>query len=319
MVDPERVDYWLPVDQYIGGIEHAILHLLYSRFYTRVLERMGLVTFKEPFTNLLTQGMVIKDGAKMSKSKGNVVDPEDMIQKYGADTTRLFMLFASPPERELEWNDQAVEGAFRFLSRLWRAVFENLDLIQKKDASLAAETVDPADLSESAVALRRKTHQTVRKVTEDIEGRFHFNTAIAAVMELVNDVYGFLADGEGTESISKEDALIFADALEKSVVLLSPAVPHIAEELWEALGHEPSIVQVPWPEYDEELAREEEITIVVQVNGKVRSRLSVDADAADDRIRELALADEKVKKYTGGKEIKKVVVVPKKLVNVVVV
>jgi len=318
MVDSERVDYWLPVDQYIGGIEHAILHLLYSRFYTRVMERFGLVKFTEPFTNLLTQGMVIKDGAKMSKSKGNVVDPEDMIKKYGADTTRLFMLFASPPERELEWNDQAVEGAFRFLTRLWRAVFENLDIIERRAASKDAATIDPADLSEGAVALRRKTHQTIKKVTEDIEGRFHFNTAIAAVMELINEVYGFLAANEERDAVSKSDAQIFADALEKSVLLLSPAVPHITEELWEALGHEPSIVQAPWPEFDAELAKEDEITIVVQVNGKVRSRLTVEANAGDDRIRELALADEKVKKYTDGMNIKKVVVVPKKLVNVVV-
>jgi leucyl-tRNA synthetase len=313
MMDQKRVDYWLPVDQYIGGIEHAILHLLYSRFYSRVMERFGLVKYKEPFTRLLTQGMVIKDGAKMSKSKGNVIDPDDMIKKYGADTTRLFMLFASPPERELEWSDQGIDGSFRFLNRLWRIIVDNMAII---DRGRGRAGNSGSGLSERAIRLRRKTHQTIRKVTEDIEERFHFNTAIAAVMELVNEMYTFIGEGK---DVTPADAAVFTDASMNAVLLLSPGVPHIAEELWEALGHAPSIVRAPWPTWDEELAREDEITIVVQVNGKVRGRLLVSADTGDEEIRRLALADEKVKGFIGTKDIKNVVVVPRKLVNIVVI
>jgi len=312
MVDKERVDYWLPVDQYIGGIEHAILHLLYSRFYSRVMERFGLVKYREPFTRLLTQGMVIKDGAKMSKSKGNVIDPDDMIKKYGADTTRLFMLFASPPEKELEWSDQGIDGSFRFLNRLWRIIVDNASIIEKGKAVAGGGS---AGLTERGVRLRRKTHQTVKKVTEDIEERFHFNTAIAAVMELVNEMYSFIGEGK---DVAPADAAVFNDACKSVVLLLSPAVPHITEELWEALGQPPSVVGASWPTWDEKLAREDEITIVVQVNGKVRGRLVVGAGAADEEIRGKALEDEKVKGYIEGKEIKNVVVVPRKLVNIVV-
>jgi leucyl-tRNA synthetase len=312
MVDPKRVDYWLPVDQYIGGIEHAILHLLYSRFYSRVMERFGLVKYKEPFTRLLTQGMVIKDGAKMSKSKGNVIDPDDMIKKYGADTTRLFMLFASPPEKELEWSDQGIDGSFRFLNRLWRIIVDNEGVVR---AGRNYTGGGGSGLSARAVRLRRKTHQTIRKVTEDIEERFHFNTAIAAVMELVNEMYSFIS--EGTD-VARAEAAVFAHAGESAVLLLSPAVPHIAEELWEALGRTPSVVTAAWPKWDEELAREDEITIVVQVNGKVRGRVVVGADTGDEEIRRLALADEKVRGYVEGNDIKNVVVVPRKLVNIVV-
>jgi leucyl-tRNA synthetase len=312
MVDKSRVDYWLPVDQYIGGIEHAILHLLYSRFYSRVMERFDLVQYKEPFTRLLTQGMVIKDGAKMSKSKGNVVDPDDMIKKYGADTTRLFMLFASPPEKELEWSDQGIEGSFRFLGRLWRIIADNVETIRKAKTSSGDGKAGP---TERGVRLRRKTHQTIRKVTEDIEDRFHFNTAIAAVMELVNEMYAFV--GENAQ-VTGADAAVFLEAAESAVLLLSPAVPHITEELWELLGRAPSVVREAWPSFDEALAREGEITIVVQVNGKVRSRLMVGAETPDEKIRELALADDKVKGHIEGKAIRNVVVVPKKLVNIVV-
>ncbi|MBN2225473.1 MAG: leucine--tRNA ligase [Deltaproteobacteria bacterium] len=312
MVDGKRVDYWLPVDQYIGGIEHAILHLLYSRFYSRVMERFGLVKYREPFTRLLTQGMVIKDGAKMSKSKGNVIDPDDMIKKYGADTTRLFMLFASPPEKELEWSDQGIDGSFRFLNRLWRIIVDNMDVIKKGKGFPG----DGSAITQRGVDLRRKTHQTVKKVTEDIEERFHFNTAIAAVMELLNEMYAFVGQGK---DVGPADAAVFRDAGMKAVLLLSPAVPHIAEELWGVLGQKPSIVTVPWPVWDEELAKSDEITIVVQVNGKVRGRLSVGADASDEEIRERAISDEKVTGYITGKEIKNVIVVPKKLVNIVVI
>ncbi len=312
MVEKKRVDYWLPVDQYIGGIEHAILHLLYSRFYSRIMERFGLVTYKEPFTRLLTQGMVIKEGAKMSKSKGNVVDPDDMVKKYGADTTRLFMLFASPPEKELEWSDQGIDGSYRFLGRLWRIIADNMTLIGKVKGPSGDGRVGMTD---RGIRLRRKTHQTIRKVTEDIEERFHFNTAIAAVMELVNEMYAFTAD---TQPIGGADAAVFKEAAEAAVLLLSPAVPHISEELWEILGHRPSIVREKWPTFDERLAKEDEITIVVQVNGKVRGRLLVGAQTPDDEIKQQALADEKVMGFIEGKDIQKVVVVPKKLVNIVV-
>jgi leucyl-tRNA synthetase len=277
------------------------------------MERFGLVKYREPFTRLLTQGMVIKDGAKMSKSKGNVIDPDDMIKKYGADTTRLFMLFASPPEKELEWSDQGIDGSFRFLGRLWRIIVDNADVVER---GRAFSGNGGAGLTERGVRLRRKTHQTIRKVTEDIEDRFHFNTAIAAVMELVNEAYSFMGEDK---NVSAADAAVFAAAARNAVLLLSPAVPHIAEELWEALGQRPSIVKAPWPTWDEELAKEDEITIVVQVNGKVRGRLVVAAGAADEKIRELALADEKVQGYVAGKVIKNVVVVPKKLVNIVVI
>ncbi len=323
MVDKKRVDYWLPVDQYIGGIEHAILHLLYSRFYSRVMERFGLIKYKEPFTRLLTQGMVIKDGAKMSKSKGNVVDPANLIKKYGADTTRLFVLFASPPEKELEWNDQGVEGSFRFLGRLWRVVMENLDIIERAKSV----SVDETEISDEAKKLRRKMHQTIKKVTEDIDSRFHFNTAISSVMELVNEMYYFLSKSSSPKSgdninsngkINDSDSLVFKESAETAIILLAPAVPHITEELWEAVGRAPSIVNVSWPEYNEEFATEDEITLVLQVNGKVRSRLVVDAGISDEKAKEMALLDEKVKKYTDDVEIKKVIVVPKKLVNIVV-
>jgi leucyl-tRNA synthetase len=257
--------------------------------------------------------MVIKDGAKMSKSKGNVIDPDDMIKKYGADTTRLFMLFASPPERELEWSDQGIDGSFRFLNRLWRIIVDNMAII---DRGRGRAGNSGSGLSERAIRLRRKTHQTIRKVTEDIEERFHFNTAIAAVMELVNEMYTFIGEGK---DVTPADAAVFTDASMNAVLLLSPGVPHIAEELWEALGHAPSIVRAPWPTWDEELAREDEITIVVQVNGKVRGRLLVSADTGDEEIRRLALADEKVKGFIGTKDIKNVVVVPRKLVNIVVI
>jgi leucyl-tRNA synthetase len=276
------------------------------------MEKFGLISYTEPFTRLLTQGMVIKDGAKMSKSKGNVVDPSDMIEKYGADTTRLFILFASPPERELEWSDQGVEGSFRFINRLWRVVMENDDLIKKGMTYSGGPDLVTGD---GATKLRRKAHQTIRKVTTDIEERFHFNTAIAAVMELTNEVYSFLLE---IDRESTTDAHVFLEAVKTAVILLSPAVPHVAEELWEALGNSSSVINVPWPAYDEELAKEEEITIVLQVNGKVRSRVVVEASVSDETMREIALADDKVKKHTEGKDIAKVVVVPGKLVNVVI-
>lgn len=308
-LDPERVGYWMPVDQYIGGIEHAVLHLLYSRFFTKVLRDMGYLQVDEPFTNLLTQGMVIKDGAKMSKSKGNVVDPDDMIQAYGADTVRLFCLFAAPPEKELEWSDQGVEGASRFLGRVWRLVHDNLEGLKAADPYDGRATLSPP-----LQGLHRKTHQTIKKVTEDIEQRFHFNTAIAAVMELVNQIYAV------QDKASREAAYwpVMREAVEAVVLLLSPMAPHIAEELWERLGKAPSVAKVPWPAWREEALQAEEILVVVQVNGKLRGRLTVPADISNEELEKAALADAKVQSFLEGKPIRKVIVVPKKLVNIVV-
>jgi len=301
MFDPVAVKYWLPVDQYIGGIEHAILHLLYSRFFTKVLRDFGLVEFDEPFTNLLTQGMVIKDGAKMSKSKGNVVDPNYLIERYGADTARLFSLFASPPERDLDWSDQGVEGSYRFLNRVWRLVQENLETLKKPP--------NDVDTDEASQTLHRKTHQTIRKVTEDID-RYHFNTAISAVMELTNAVYGILP-------LKDEIAGAFQEAVKAMLILLSPFIPHITEELWHQIGKTSYILNEPWPGYDPETAKEEEITIVIQVNGKLRDRLSLPADVREEDVKEKALKQEKVQKHLKGKEIRKVIYVPKKLLNIV--
>jgi len=307
-LEKSKVDYWLPVDQYIGGIEHAVLHLLYARFFTKVLRDLGLVKIDEPFANLLTQGMVIKDGAKMSKSKGNVVDPDELIKRYGADTVRMFSLFAAPPERDLEWSDTGVEGCHRFVNRLWRLVEEEAGRLPRKAAAAGVDW--PAPLAE----LRRKTHQTIARVSADIEERFHFNTAIAAVMELVNALY--LARDDGRVTGLPHYGAAMREALEAAVVLLSPVVPHLSEELWERLGHKESIQRAPWPVADASALSAAERLVVVQVNGKVRSRLSVAADASDDDIKAAALADEKVRPHIAS-GIKKVFVVQKKLVNIV--
>jgi leucyl-tRNA synthetase len=306
--DKPRVDYWLPVDQYVGGIEHAVLHLLYARFFTKALRDMGWLKLGEPFTNLLTQGMVIKDGAKMSKSKGNVVDPDFLIERYGADTSRLFSLFAAPPEKDLDWSDQGVEGANRFLNRLWRIVF------QHRDALLRA-TSDPAkkELPPELKELRRQIHRTIKKVTDDIEGRYHFNTAIASVMELYNAI-SLVA----REELVQEDAgALVKNGLETIVVLLYPFVPHMTSELWENLGHQEGLDGVRWPEYSAEALQEEEVLIVVQVDGRVRGRITVPADAGEKFIKEMALADPKVGDYIRGKDIRRVVQVPRRLVNIV--
>ena len=307
-LDREAVDYWLPVDQYIGGVEHAILHLLYARFFTKVMRDLGYVSINEPFTNLLTQGMVIKDGAKMSKSKGNVVDPDVLIKKYGADTVRLFSLFAAPPERDLEWSDQGVEGAYRFLNRVYRFVQENGEMLRQ------AKGVVPAGLNGAGRDLHRKTHQTICKVSSDIDGKFHFNTAISAVMELTNTLYNLT--GENVAEKPQDEAL--KEAVEAILLLLSPMVPHFCEELWQRLGHQTDLSRTRWPAFDADAAREEEITLVVQINGKVRSRLQVAADQEDEKVKEAALADEKVRKSIDGKTIRKVIVVKNKLINIVV-
>ncbi len=305
-LDRKEAEYWMSVDQYIGGIEHAVLHLLYARFFTKALRDLGYVDIDEPFTNLLTQGMVIKDGAKMSKSKGNVVDPDALIGTYGADTARLFSLFASPPERDLDWSDQGVEGSYRFLNRVWKMVGEIAPLV------LGAGPVDVSALDESGAALRRTAHKTIKKVTEDIEDRFHFNTAIAAIMELVNAITSF----EG-----KKDpgcAPVLREAVESVVLLLAPFVPHIVEELWDGLGHAGGINAASWPAWDESALVEDEITIVVQVNGKLRGKVGVAAGAGEDEVKAAALADEKVLAHTEGKTVRKIVYVPGKLLNIVV-
>ena len=306
--DKPRVDYWLPVDQYVGGIEHAVLHLLYARFFTKALRDMGWLELSEPFTNLLTQGMVIKDGAKMSKSKGNVVDPDFLIERYGADTSRLFSLFAAPPEKDLDWSDQGVEGANRFLNRLWRFVFQHRDALLRATSD-PSKTELPPELKE----LRRQIHRTIKKVTDDIEGRYHFNTAIASVMELYNALNLVARD----ELVQEEAGALVKNGLETIVVLLYPFVPHMASELWENLGHQEGLEGVRWPEYSAEALQEEELLIVVQVDGRVRGRITVPADAGEKFIEEMALADPKVGDFIRGKDIRRVVQVPRRLVNIV--
>jgi len=308
-LDRKRLEYWMPVDQYIGGIEHAILHLLYSRFFTKVLRDMGMVSLDEPFINLLTQGMVIKDGAKMSKSKGNIVDPEDMIKRYGADTTRLFSLFAAPPEKDLEWQEEGVEGGYRFLHRVWRLIYELRDGIAGQPSPVIT-----ADLLPELEGLRHKAHKTIKKVTADIE-RFHFNTAIAAIMELVNHIY---QTKDGIEATPQAKS-VWREIVEALIVLLSPFCPHIAEELWEAVGHGESVIKAAWPQYDREAIVEEEVIVVVQVNGKLRDRLRIPVSAEEERVKEMALASPKVRRHIEGKEVRKTIFVPKKLVNIVCV
>ena len=334
-VDRSAVDYWLPADQYIGGVEHAVMHLLYARFWTKILRDLEMISLDEPFENLLTQGMVcmetrscpehgwlypeeVENGRcsrcetavvsgrneKMSKSKKNVVDPDGLIKRYGADTARLFTLFASPPEKDLEWNDQGVEGCFRFLNRVWRLVYDNLDLIAE------AGDVEPSGLQPAAKDLRRLVHRTIKKVTEDIDGNFHFNTAIAAVMELVNGI-GAASDKEAAPEVLRE-------AIESVVRLLSPFVPHICEELWLGLGYESCLEESGWPVWDEDALLADTLLIVVQVNGKVRGKVTVPADASKEAIEATALADANVLRFIEGQTVRKVIVVPGRLVNVVV-
>ncbi len=304
-LEKTKAKYWLPVDQYIGGVEHAILHLLYSRFFTKVLRDLGHLDIDEPFTNLLTQGMVIKDGTKMSKSKGNVVDPNDLIQQYGADTVRLFSLFAAPPERDLEWNAQGVEGSSRFLNRMYRLILSNSEVLD-------SSTKIPEQLSKQGKILHRKTHQTIQRVTDNIEQNFHFNTAISAMMELFN----VLSVSVG-EKVNVEPQVI-RQAISVLLLMLSPMVPHFAAEMWEMIGNNDSIENEPWPDFDAEAAKEELLTIVIQVNGKVRSRLEVPADVADELLIQQALADENTLKFIDGKLVRKTIVIKQKLVNIVV-
>jgi len=313
--DPAETGYWPPVDQYIGGIEHAILHLLYSRFFVKALRDCGYLAFDEPFSNLLTQGMVIKDGSKMSKSKGNVVDPDEMIAKYGADTVRVFILFAAPPEKDLEWSDTGIEGASRFLSRLWRLVTEELDgsLLPVAPCSPASALGLDA-LPPIFAELRRREHAMAAKAGADIRERFQFNTAIAAVMELVTFLYANVealrAEPRGARAVSSAVAAMLA--------VLSPIAPHVCEELWQALGHKGLLLDQPWPAHDPAALVTDEVEIVVQVNGKLRGKLCVARDAGKDDVEKAALAEANVVKHIEGKTVRKVIVVPGKLVNVVV-
>ena len=301
----ERADYWLPVDQYIGGIEHAILHLLYARFFHKLMRNAGLVSSDEPFAHLLTQGMVLKDGSKMSKSKGNTVDPLSLIERYGADTVRMFTMFAAPPEQSLEWSDSGVEGSYRFLKRLWRIVAKHKPVAKADYAALS--------LSPEQKALRLKTHQTLEKVTDDYGRRHTFNTAIAATMELLNAVSKFTDSHD-----SAQDNLVAQEALEISVAMLAPVVPHFSHALWEYLGGEGAVIDAAWPAVDPSALVQDSLTLVVQVNGKLRSKLEVSKDASKAELEALALADDTVKKFTAEGEIRKVIVVPGKLVNIVV-
>ncbi|WP_304271254.1 leucine--tRNA ligase [Phascolarctobacterium succinatutens] len=305
--DKELNNYWGPVDQYIGGIEHAILHLLYSRFFVKVLRDAGLVDYDEPFSNLLTQGMVIKDGAKMSKSLGNVVSPEEILSKYGADTARLFILFAAPPERELEWSDQGVEGSFRFLNRIWR-------IVQAFEAVLAQKVTeyDHSNLNEADKDLRRVLHSSIKKVTNDIETRFNFNTAISTMMELVNALYAY------KEAAKEPNAGLIYEAISDLIKMMSPFVPHITEELWRgAIDANSSVHEQSWPECDEEALKVDNVEIVLQVNGKVRGRLTVPAEATKEELEKIAMADANVQAHIGDATVRKVICVPGRLVNIV--
>ena len=305
--DKELNNYWGPVDQYIGGIEHAILHLLYSRFFVKVLRDAGLVDYDEPFSNLLTQGMVIKDGAKMSKSLGNVVSPEEILSKYGADTARLFILFAAPPERELEWSDQGVEGSFRFLNRIWR-------IVQAFEAVLAQKVTeyDHSNLNEADKDLRRVLHSSIKKVTNDIETRFNFNTAISTMMELVNALYAY------KEAAKEPNAGLIYEAISNLIKMMSPFVPHITEELWRgAIDANSSVHEQSWPECDEEALKVDNVEIVLQVNGKVRGRLTVPAEATKEELEKIAMADANVQAHIGDATVRKVICVPGRLVNIV--
>ena len=310
----ENGSYWMPIDQYVGGIEHAILHLLYSRFFNLVLNDLGLTQAPEPFAHLLAQGMVIKDGAKMSKSKGNVVDPDEIISAYGADTARLFILFAAPPVKDLEWSDQGVEGCSRFLKRVWRIFGEFAEEIKTVTLPGESFTTPVPEIK----ALRRMTHITIRRVTDDIATRMQFNTAISAIMELVNHLFSFKEWWGNKNNQDETSRMAVREALETLVLTLSPFAPHIAEELGSLMGLSKTLDQTAWPQYIESLTQTDEILIVLQVNGKVRQKISVESGISDDDLKTRSLEDLKIKEWTQGKEVKKVIVIPKKLVNIVV-
>ncbi len=306
---PAKAQYWFPIDQYIGGVEHAILHLIYSRFWTKVMRDLGLIVNDEPAQHLFTQGMVIKDGAKMSKSKGNVISPDDMVGRYGADATRMYALFAAPPDRDLDWQEDGVAGVSRFLGRVWRLATKYAPVARKARGEQAS-----AAPTGTSLKLLRKLHQTIAKITLDFEGRWHFNTCVAAIMELVNEMQAAdaqLAAGEVPAPVVRE-------LLRSLVLLLAPFAPYLAAELWEELGEKGDILRAPWPVSNPELAKEDELEIPVQINGKLVTVVRVAVDAAPKDIEAAALADAKVQSRTAGKTVAKVIVIPRKLVNLVV-
>ncbi len=314
-IDTETCNKWMPVDQYIGGIEHAILHLLYARFFTKAIKDLGLIGFDEPFAQLFTQGMICKKGPdgnlyKMSKSKGNVVSPEELLQKYGADTVRLYTLFIGPPEKEAEWQDAGVEGAYRFLKRIWRRVADNLALI--KSVAGKAPAIDGMENAERD--LYRKTNETIQQITRGLDGAFTFNTAIAAIMELMNAVDALKISDESSESAK----VVFRDAIENIVLLISPFAPHIAEEVWVELGHKPGIMNSDWPAVNEAALQRDELELVVQVNGKTRDHIKISSSASKEEIEAAALAADKIQSWLEGKTVRKVIVVPGRLVNIAV-
>jgi len=304
--DPEKVSYWMPVDQYIGGIEHAILHLLYSRFFTKVLRDLGLCKINEPFSNLLTQGMVLKDGAVMSKSLGNIVDPDEIIAKFGADTLRVFMLFVAPVNRDVDWSHEGVEGSYRFLNRVWKLAQDNIESLTGSDSI----RLDQEKLSKESRKQLIKMNRTIKKVSEDLE-KHQFNTSIAAIMEFLNETSKF-------SPVNKQDKKILSWSICSIVRLLYPMAPHFSEELWEQMGYTDSLVDRKWIDWDENMIESEEISIVIQVNGKVRSQLQLGSDTDQEKLKEAALSDSRIKSYIEGKKIKRIIVVPKKLVNIVV-
>ncbi len=309
----DKVNKWLPVDQYIGGVEHAILHLLYARFITKVLYDIGYINFNEPFRHLFTQGMIIKDGAKMSKSRGNVVSPDILIDKYGADTQRLYILFIGPPQKDAEWNDRGVLGAHRFLNRLWQKVSDYEEVYTR----VPYKKIDNKNLSEAAKALYRQTNQTIKKITEDIDTYWHFNTAIASVMELLNSVDSFNVKIPHN-SEEEPEFNVFRYTMENILLLMAPLIPHICEELWEIMGHKPGIFQQSWPKYDENAIQEDVVEIVIQINNKVRSHITVTANIINDELKKRVLSDERVIALIEGKKIVNTIIVPKKLINIVV-
>jgi leucyl-tRNA synthetase len=322
----EAAAYWMPVDFYSGGVEHAILHLLYSRFFTRILRDVGLVTFAEPFKRLLTQGMVLKDGHVMSKSKGNVVDPDTMLQKYGADALRLYVMFVAPPEKEVEWSDAGLEGSFRFLVRVWRLVDHWAPLLRAEGSGLRAQG---AELTEGERTVRRKTHETIRRATVDIEERMHLNTAVSSLMELVNELYAFsettphgqpskAAAAAPAAGVRPQSIAVVREALDALVVMVSPFAPHMGEELWDMLGHADGLTRASWPSFDAEVARASEVVVPVQINGKVRARVTVPAELPDAELQDLVLADAVVRSHIAGKTIRKIVVAKGPLVSIVV-
>ncbi len=308
--DKEKVRYWFPIDQYVGGITHAILHLLYSRFFCKVMRDMGMVNHNEPISRLFTQGMVQKGGVAMSKSRGNVVGALDIAEKYGCDTGRLYTLFAAPPEKDLEWNEQGIEGCSRFLNKVFRLVTKHADRLRPVSVDLISKT-DLTNATAKEKLLVRKTHQTLKRVTNDFESRWHFNTSVALLMELVNLL-------EKQEPLDAElSPVILKRILEVAVLMVSPMTPHIAEEMWEMLGNQGGIARAKWPRYREDLTREEQFEVIIQINGRLRGKILVEDGMSDDETVEKALRDERINVLIGGKPVAKTVVVPKKLVNIV--